>query len=1841
MAVKDDQVWHRSEEPGGHEATVRLTGHHFDVIKAWAEQHQVSGIFGATAVTFGFTENFTIIGNLCRELSNPESKAILNQWSDNPYITQLTKLFYSYIQSTDLATTYAGIPQSGSRSQTKTILRDAGAHIDKEHFLLEMIVNPLPQAANHRAYYLRRVLRLWLIVQALQRSVEDSCYHDRQIQIVASSLSLTSYDSKWALIDKLLHRAAQTCPTDAYSFEQFTLAIQYAATQLKPSYPDKANRKERRVLNALQTLAEGHCNPIRDQTGSDLFELSFKGILSDRGSSLFSGKHQGTAQVFAYSDLDDPQADEEDLEQSIWLEVDSEETPERQRLSGRSVLLQTAELSHYLPWSWEKALPPEIIALERWLNDTLVSDHPRDQLGAAITWISVQFARSLDFILEFEITENAQPEWSLTKDFSRAHRDPPRRHHSWSPSETEVSAVEAFETSYSISLPKQIRDILRSHGADYNPPATSLHDLWVRAYRGDPKPWFDAHAKVHFPRLTSAKLANIQPQRVFSQTADHSLARLISAHPSAALPAACGYANWDIQQVQSGFALKVQHATETSDRVNLLGSLLAPLESLLVNGVRRATDNLYSSVNDDPIAFHNNLAQYTVMALYAATGCRYLSEPFESIGHFCDEPPAVFINDKSDDGLHNGRLVPLADEALAILNVYRTHLLQLSEPLKSQRPALARRIEALLNGQPSSLPLFFLLDSYGHWHSLSDEILPGDNLFEWPLPRNLFRHRFAQQLLRSHVNPEVIDGWMGHGERGVATYGNHSSRCWREDATQYRQAVNACFDRLNFVRPPTHPALHSLTLSAKPPADGCTEPSSFGQAKRAEKRRQARDEARSLARKDLEFYLEAKPVDELTQGYVDDLVRRMLMRENGLPHPQAGVRMEVLIQWLEDSGSGYRQFIRHRLTRLDTERSLLRSSCPNALRLMPALKRWVQETKRSIRQARFSKSNALALTVAFLAIEKRISYPRLLEDLIQGKNYRVIQHDRRVFLEYSERLDPDDFDQPIQRHQIDHTTGRLLARGLGIKATIILDEMPCPKPLLSLVQILEGAELNHQPKRQAPTMSWLLRSLHRTVEQANLIDLPGVVAAALSERNPPTSICLYDYFRLTEGKRYRVPNSTNGQLPPEQHSLPNIPAMTASPYPKAFYDSAKSYFRGLHDILNQYTKSGALRVARMIEQHCKAQSHSVSSAIVLVGYWIAFRIREGKGRQNQKHNPYAANSIKRYLSTLTQAFQGLANDADLMIMSEEEVTELCAQMLALRAGKQQDFSYFSARLIEFFNWASERGVSAPDWDELDLGNARRSVRPRLFSEQEYLQALTELLRLDSENNDRGMQGAFVLLLAYRFGLRAWEAIGLSRGDWCQAGELTWVLVQNNAVRSLKHAKSSRRAVPLMFPLTDVEQTLVETILARYETRNIGNATNKPILCDVADNRVSLTMFARCIPADIACVLKQVTGNQRMSLHQARHAFCNVLTTALFEIPTPLSTSLFPSLDAKTVRQIILGKHELPSRRCAMAIARALGHQTPSTHFRSYNHLLTEWADHLTPVNSHYVSRIPNAVCVDAWEVDTPAIKDVPTTIFSQHAVLTPAVVIEAMRLMSLGYATDRTESMLRLPPGDLSDLETLVDRINAGMRFKVYDPEKAKKTYVYGKTLPKYLLKSRPDGVWPRLLECAGGLPSRGGLDFGPTLPSLDTASNLIGRNGHLLMNTPEEAHLLRLVVESFELPPTAYSAVLKSRPDDIERASGMLAAGQFQPTTQSSIQLDTFNEDYDKRFGRGRSYAGLAHTKPAIGPLHDGVELVLAFIAIAAAYCPQDSPLSPYTGVYAGHSSVKSSGSFAAISES
>lgn len=1808
MTNYDDQNWHENVDEETSKTTVRPSNAEYDDLQAWAQKHSITEAFEIVALTFGFTKHFTVLGNLSQELSYPESINILSSWITNPFIAQLSKLRGLYNVSPDIHRKYPALPHAGNANQTKKKLRDFNADIGKKHFLLCLIINPLAADCSDEQYHLRRALRIWLIIQSLERAGNGHCLSDKGVQKLASYLTQDTYHNNWLLIDRTLERAKRLIGAQPFTFNRFTLALRNAAAELQ--FQSEGN-SARRFLTSLAQVAEGDCEPFKSDTRSSLrFKNSPSFFYIDQ---LPQPQKIGNASCQTLNLFGDHDADfDDDAEPALLYSVDPEDVPEKQRLTGQSILLQTTEQSHYLPWSWDKVLPPELAALEAWLGSMLTSPNVLARLGAAVVWLATRLSRSLPFVLELSISSASESEWTLSPDFAIAHRNPPNRHNSWAPDENTQSWIEPFEQNLALRIPESVQQALHAAASETQESTHSLHELWHQLFTEEPSVWFTQHAKNHFPRLTSAKLANIQPQRIVNHSSDHSFARLSSAHPRAALPAACGYANWDIKAVESGFNLPLKGATEASgSRVNFLGSLLAPLESLLIDQVSQGTETLDKTRPDGIIVYHNTLVRYCVMALYAATGCRHLTDPFESITHFCADPPSVFINDKADEGLHNGRLVPLPKTAFQLVTLYQAHLAHLANAVEPIRPSFSAEIKRLREMPSSKLPLFFLLDDTAHWHSVTDSEIPGKDLFRWPLPPNLFRHRYAQKLARNEVHPEVIDGWMGHAERGVATYSDQSVRCWLSDYNTYRQTINDVFDQLGFQLPTASSPQLALNETMEHTDSGYQEPRLFGTAKRQQNRVLANKKAEQGANDDLDLFLGRKALEELNEDQIQQMSNLMLLRENGLPHPSAAIRYAVMIDRIDRLGASQTGRIHRRMTAIENERSLLTDRSPAALAIKTKLNKWVQQTKRAIDKAHVSKSEALILAAAFLAIDKYLAYPSLLEDVVRGTNYRLIQHRKRLYLEYNEDLDHESYSQPVQRHEIDYKTAALLSYGQGIKSKIDLNKPLSSVRLQSLSAILQKTAACPQTEKSTRTTKWLFGELATLINQASLIQLPGVVSAALSGRQPPTSCSLIDYFRLTGDVSYQLPDTPAEELPAITAQALALPVLKIGSTDKDhLYANAKAFFQDIRDLLKNYTKATARETADVIERFTSKRKTEVSSAVLHVGYWLADRIKRGKGRQHTSYNAYAAATAERYLSALSEPFQGLAYEVDLSALDEEDITSLCADMIILKRNNRTELDYFGARLQEFFRWASERGIAEPIWEDLDLGSKKRSVRPGLFSEDEYQRCLQLILNSTSSSSDQALLIAFVLILASRFGLRAQEAIGLQRADWCESGELNWVLVRNNEYRELKRP-SSRRAVPLMFPLSDLELSTIQSVLSRHDSL-AGLTPKAPILCAIVNGKLDITPLGRYnISSAISQSLKQVTGNQMMTLHHARHSFYNVLAPVLFGFEGPLTQKLTSHLMPDQIRTVILGKNAPLTRRSSMALARAMGHATPNTGFKSYNRLMTEWADNLTPVRSTRVRKIPSAIQVHEWAIQKQQSADTGFPLLPTQ-LPTPKLIAQALRLSAQGYSYNRTEAVLQLRPGSLEPLNWLVKKVNHRHRFKIFDVAGQKTVYEYGDQHPNLLIEKITSDAWVRLIDQAVRFPRYDDLQQAALLPSIEHVPALVGRNGQLLMSKPEHCELIKLVLELFQLPKGSYGVFARKNHCQVKERLAQHGFKVFQVTetdTGEKPQLDTFSIDQSDSRKLERQYGGVIFSRSFGGCIHNRHELVIALLIVAASY--------------------------------
>ncbi|WP_278351299.1 MULTISPECIES: hypothetical protein [Marinobacter] len=1827
MTKEVAQDWHRSSATVADNMTLRL-GERFGDLCHWAVDQGLEFPVELSFHILGLDEFTVGFENLAQELRHPESESILADWSFNPVVHELKKFADEFAADSRLTKLYPSIGHGGGAKRNKRQFKDLASRT----FLLSLIVNPLAANTDEEVFCNRRRLRIWLIGQAAIRLIDFGCVADTSVSSAARFLQADSLDSRWALIDELLSRTKKLIGSAPNSFENFTSAMENAAGVMREVKSRPKSHNE--FLNAILSIASGSYHQIESRTSAKTTAIPLH--LRSKPSPIDELPFESGDST--YSVIPSVSDDDEGETFSYVTEVDPTDSAAQQTLSSGSVFMQTMELAHYLPWTWDRLLPPEVQLVESWVERTLQTMDRRDRFGGVLVWAAIQLSRSLQLVERIPIGTEMTDEWSLSPDFMFLKRRSPRRHSAWRPDDVSRNLVEPFRDDLAIIVPEKVKQSLEwVIDANESGGELTLGAVWNKLSEIKLETWFNGQAEKHFPRVTSAKLAQCKGQQLFGRSGDFSFSRLLASHPRSALPGACSYATWDVKAIEKGLQLEVTKGPNEQDSLHVMGSLLAPLESVLSEEIQQATEKLEQARGRGLVFYHNVLGQYVVTALYAASGARPLRDPFESIHHFSLSRQCVYINDKNDEGLHNGRLVPLPQAAIELLALYLGHLNHLSQAIGTHRPELAEQIADMVQGPTAmpSIPLFFLLDDHLRWHSMADAADLSCSLFDWGLPNNLFRHRYAQRLLKEGVDPEVIEGWMGHAERGAASYGDYSARCWAEDAKNYRDVIEHVFRSLPFALPASLPEPPLLVLADTPPGS-YREPEVFGQRARARERKKKLKAAIQQARADIELILNGRSLNEISDNELVRLSTRMLLRENHLPHPQASVRFRVFTKLMTKpeqetdsitetepeggdqkvrdgalaSGAARQKILKKRLIKVSDERSLINPDIAASLTVYGHLQHWAELTNKSSFKAALSKSRALCLGAVLLSVEKRLGYQQLLLDVIKGDNFRLIQHKRQYFFEYSETLTSDDFVTPVQRLEVSFKVASLLAYGWGKKCGATL---PAPKEITEFKGLLAIYQDNHSGHPD-PSMLELVDWLCGVINQSNLADMPGIVAAALSDRAPPTSASMSDFARILHDRVIDLPGDED-----QAAELPSrLPARLRDQETDKtrLQENAKTFTQLVTAALNEYEprQSKALECDKSIQTICENYRGLISPSLILSGLWIADHARRGKAKWRKRFDAFAKNTLTTYWSLLSPAVRGLLYDVDLVGLDSDEITELCADMLEYKTLTSRYTGAFGKRLKDFFNWASRYGVASPEWDELDITSDYRSVSPGLITETEY-QAAQQVIQEDGslEVDDKRMLG-FVLLLTYRFGLRAKEAINLLRRDWCEDERFHWVLVQNNQYRKLK-SKPSRRAVPLLFTLSEIEQDLIDGVLARYQTI-AWPETNRPILCETSDKGVPvLTSLAPRISEALIRILRSVTGNPTLVLHHCRHSFYNRIVPALFGLDSPLSNKLTDVLDYPALKRLILGEADGVSRRSAMAAGRLMGHRFPSTGLKNYCHLVTDWIDQLTPVVHQRARKLAGVVQISDLPT-RPATASPEMVAALDYPAPTLGALLRTLRLVGLGQRYERAAELMKIHPNVQTQLKSVINLANNRMRFSSPTDKNVK---FKGADCPNALLETVSDQAWSRMIHHAESLSEDEVLGWsGVSADYLDELSYVVSPNRQLLMYQASHFALVKHVLELFQVPSSQFKVVAKNGNEEI--MSGMRGAG-FDVLPDSSIRsnLDGFPVYMRDRGTNARvsDYGGLILSRSKTGTVRNSYELALVFLAVGVLIQMQCATIS------------------------
>lgn len=1623
------------------------------------------------------------IGSILHFLARPHVVETLAAWSDeNAYAALASNIAAPLSLTPEILLTYRPLPDAKPARSRFT------GSLEKLYiYALLATRNPYPAAdLPNRLRYDR--LRLWTLVHAMERAAQD----------VLTDVALYEVATKFRLAgdgERVWLAALEGLPPRGQSFDSLDQQISLYAKNRLVNHP-KLPQNERLFLRALRSVADHELNPDERSTLHRLSERTLR--YSHRAASSppacplsQAGEDSTRSTATVIAELDD--------QALVEIDVPPEGTLAQQIRHGSSVLLASVEENQFLPWSWSRPMPGELKRIEGWTHQVVGGTDPNAQLLGAAVWIATRTGRSLRRTLEMPVGDTPQEEWTV----SPVHlaRIPARREGGWIPALQSEHWIRPLASQHVIRLPSAIAAVIQAW-IDRK-PGTSSMGAFV-----EPQVLLRRFAEAMnavAPRITHGMLTNVLPQQLYRAGGDGILARLFSRHPQSGLPGAAAYPSWtghDLMEVLATAGLP-ELGDNQSDH-NALGSRLDPIESLLRTEIRLAGIRTLRRRRQGIVAFHNGLTSYLTVALHAATGVRAVRAAFESLSDFDLEQRFVFISDKASGSSRDGRLVPVPESLCDyLIEHYLPYLRSLGQWVSAAGdPVLGREISrAATPGERSALPLLFSLacnENVLYWQPISERAVANEQLFRWPLPLRHFRHRLATTLRRLLVDPEIIDGLLGHAERGSASYGDRSPRVWLDDMASVRPVLESCFADLEFLPLRLLPSPDISSLGRLRPSEpGIQGPATFGRAERAIQRQERLRTAILSAQDIIDSVCAGKDIVELTAEEIDGLGQRLLFNANGLPHSLGTLRYGLLLRRLERAQRRHDRTLRVKRLYLafDNERSPFTLEAVGALetysRLLGLLK-GVPEPANCRRALR----RALAHGTARLVLESRFCDPEALRCILAGINFRIIGMHLHHYIEYGPDVQSGKPDALCRRIEISHTTARLLAEATHAKNSINAGPHRIDEALAPLTDVL----LKHrQELRAIDSMAELVTALAVLINQVNAITRPGIVAGYLAGRVESYSLTWYDFTRLQDGlARSFADVSPNSDAPDGSLSLSEsirLKGVPSAVTPDTRQQLGRRLIADVRKELSTPPGSGKrfgnekrTEIARRIRTLASDAEGKAGPATCALTHWVC----ELLTRHKRGGGYLALSAVVRYLSALSRPIIELVDDVALDELDEDEITEVYTSLVQSIRPLSQHYS--RCRLQEFHNWLSlQIPMEAPDWSEIPGAESVISASPAIFSENEYQLALHQLLGADGE---AGSQAALLLMLCYRFGLRSGEALGLLREDWQWDGGRPVLLVRGNWLRRLKTRTTSQRLAPLLEALTSAEHHLVDSQLARLEARD-GDRTDTPVFGAIALDRNARAGLRKRVIA----TLRAATGNPHITLHHARHSLANRLAASLFGVSVPrLDGGTF---GVEPVRSVLLGSDRV-TRRLLPVLERYLGHGDSGTTHIYYLHLLDYWSCQLTDIARDTVSPpIPGVTYLDELPSYCPVVR---SSRWSPKAhARSPAKALMHLRLRARGHGRLAAASRLDLDENLAAVLEERLGAVASRFRFSASERAHVPEELADSVALA-HLLTRTSDSAWAELIAYA----EQRSRDV-PHLPPPIAVDTLVGTSRQIVMWDDEQ----------------------------------------------------------------------------------------------------------------------------------
>ena len=1295
--------------------------------------------------------------------------------------------------------------------------------------------------------------------------------------------------------------------------------------------------------------------------------------------------------------------------------------PGLQRAHDDRLRLRHVEHSLFLRHTWHHLRPEEEAAMFERISELLHEGQPlKARVGAAITLIAVLTAHTMTEVQSLRLVTGVETEpgdgWTLNLRVGRLERRPPRMGRRWQADEPALKNgwVHTLEKHWSLQLDARVMAPVRAARQRLVPGPQRVVELWQVVSADETLPEWFAQAIADnglLQRLTGPGTAFVTGVHAFQRHQDHVFARLVASSPGSALPGACAYSAYSASEARDalnradGHPLwSVVRPEERAD-VNAGGSEL----DLLAVRVRPVLHDLSHRIGAaaesgrDWVRYHNLLCAQTVLALLACTGGRPVASPFESLAWFDFERNLVYVEDKATGPTKGSRLCILSEGAADLLRRhYLPHLERLAAAIRPVSTELADSIAAQLARHPEAgVPLFFFVRDEPRlsWIEVTETQLGAVAGIDWPLPWNLFRHFLATGLRRLGLHPDIRDALLGHADREAEAHGYHSFRVPLEDLNAARPLVNRLQVDLGFslpIRAGTTPVLKTKVV------DRSLQGRSFGREARRARRDQTHESARRLARRQIEELLGGRDIGALSPSDLDEIARRMLFRDDNVPHVLGSLRYAVfehtvLLAWQHRGSLAKR---RRRFVPLRAGQPLFKDSVIEADRMLAAASFEFDRIVATLDSANLGQTLAAAAAAIDLILHSRVAHCPLIRALTMGEGgFRRLRLGGCHWLDWALGDDRASA-RPVFRVGISRRAlGWVAQCDRPARQRVRTPALPMALTPLAGLLDLKGTDLDA-----------LLMRFVELQQQSNALHLPGVLAGYLCGERASSALPIDDALRMT---RRGVLLREEGRA--EEDDETNIDVASARKV--ASEAAASDRCAALFADVRKHLASTASRAdtAAAIRRRVRGSGFSGGAAPHLL-VLFALHLLEARRHRRRSRQKLVESTVLRYWDSLARRFRELASECDLTLLDADELTELYIEIVEFDAPETPSEPAADAdegpsdrasrgsqraldRLREFHEYASRNyGIAEPDWSELALDGPLMSGRPGIVLVREHLAAIDARLA-DSEvaNCDsNAVNSAFVMVVCARYGLRLREAAGLFRRDLVDVeGGVPVILVQSNAVRGVKSDRSKRH-IPLLEALSAKEGEVIAEVLRRWEHRE-GRNPDTPLL-DFAQR--SFPAFLSELGEDVRRLLKRVTGRPDATIHLLRHGYAMRALSSLYGTSLGEEVANDPARTAH-VRRTLLG-HDVVDRRLLWAVSRLLGHASPRVTLYSYVNCLYAWLPH----PEARAATIPGVVeDLDDAALDSRYLEDIgrsPSTSVMRESTLSR--LLRYARLLAIGQA---------------------------------------------------------------------------------------------------------------------------------------------------------------------------------------------------------------------------------------------